>query len=221
MGNIIVVGEEKGGSTKTTTLTNLAAWLAQQGHDVIVLDTDKQATASNFIARRNAAIANGDDLPVIHCAQKTGEIYQTAIDLAHRYEYVLIDVSGRDSAELRQALVAADRLLMPLQASIADIETLGKMDELIKLARPMNPRLTVRAMIARAPNNPSGDEVSDARAFLADFPDIPLMRSLTRDRKIYRTALLEGRGVVEMKDARARAEIQLLAAEFFGDMIDE
>ncbi len=212
-----MVGVEKGGSTKTTTVTNLAVWLAHQGADVMLLDTDKQSTASNWVARRNAV---GGDLPVIHCTQKTGKIFSTVQDLAKRYEYVLIDVSGRDSGELREALVAADRLVMPLQASIADLETLEHMNELIGLASSMNSRLEVRAMIARAPNIPSNDELRDARELLTDFSEIHLLRGLTRDRKAYRTALLEGKGVIETKDGKAKAEIQLLADELLGDWIN-
>jgi chromosome partitioning protein len=36
-----------------------------------------------------------------------------------------------------------------------------------------------------------------------------------RDRKVYRDALLSGKAVTELDNGQARAEIQLLAGEFF------
>jgi chromosome partitioning protein len=90
---------------------------------------DPQGTASKWIGRRNDV-----GLPVIHCAQKTGEVFATAKDLAKRYELVIIDAGGRDSKELRSAMMAADVMLMPIQASIADLETLEHMSEVIGMA---------------------------------------------------------------------------------------
>lgn len=213
MGKIVLVGNEKGGSGKSTLITNLAVVLALAGIDVILLDGDPQATASKFIARRNA---NG--LPVIHCAQKTGEIFATAKDLANRYGIVLIDAGGRDSKELRSGMMAADLMLMPTQASIADLETLQHMSEVIGLAKSINMGLQIVSVLCRAPTNPSITEVADAREVFAEFKDIEVARSVIRDRKIYRDALLEGKGVVEMDNGKARAEVQLLVKEIFGDL---
>ena len=43
---IILIGGEKGGTGKTTVATNLAAIRASRGHDVLLVDTDKQGSAS-------------------------------------------------------------------------------------------------------------------------------------------------------------------------------
>ena len=40
---------------------------------------------------------------------------------------------------------------------------------------------------------------------------------VVRDRKVYRDALLEGKGVIEMTNSAAKAEIQLLAQEIFDE----
>ena len=44
--SVLVFGGEKGGTGKTTLATNIAAMLALKGKDVLLLDTDKQGTAS-------------------------------------------------------------------------------------------------------------------------------------------------------------------------------
>lgn len=208
MGKIIMIGGEKGGSGKSTTATNLAAHLALQGNDVMLLDADKQATATKWVARRNEA-----GYLQVHSVQKLGDIYRTALDLSQRYGFVVIDAGGRDSKELRTGMVAADVLYVPIKASQADLETLPVVDELVALARGMNPGLRVRTLLCMAPTNERIREVEDAQALLVHFPDLPLSGCIIRERKIYRDALLLGRSVVEMKNAEARAEIQLLGQE--------
>jgi chromosome partitioning protein len=64
-----------------------------------------------------------------------------------------------------------------------------------------------------APTNPAITEAEDAREYLADYPDITALRSVIRDRKVYRDAMSEGLGVVEMDNPKARAEVQLLVQE--------
>jgi chromosome partitioning protein len=65
------------------------------------------------------------------------------------------------------------------------------------------------------PHDPSPKEVRDAKEFLGEFENIALAGNSIGYRKIYKQALLEGLGVVEMSNAKARAEIQLLAYEVF------
>lgn len=207
---IVLIGGEKGGAGKSTLATNLAAYLATQDKDVILLDCDKQGTATKWVARRNEA-----GYKEVHSAQKVGDVYKTAVDLSKRYEYVIIDAGGRDSKELRTALVAADMVYVPLKASQADLETLPVVDELINLARGMNPNLQARSILCMAPTNEMIREVDDAKELLADFPDLPLSDCIIRERKIYRDAMLLGRGVVELKNSQARAEVELLAQEIF------
>lgn len=93
---ILLIGCEKGGAGKSNIGGNLGVWAALKGVDTIVLDADPQGSAAKFIARRNEA-----GLPVVHCVQKTGDVFATAKDLAQRYQLVIIDAGGRDSKELR------------------------------------------------------------------------------------------------------------------------
>jgi chromosome partitioning protein len=134
---------------------------------------------------------------------------------SHRYQVVIVDAGGRDSRELRTAASVADLMLMPIRASQADLETLPKVNELIGLARGFNPALQAYAVLSMAPTNPVIREVDDARELLAEFDQLKLAETIIRDRKVFRDAMLAGRGVVEMDNGQAKAEIQLLAQEFF------
>ena len=209
---ILLLGGEKGGTGKSTVAVNLAVWLACQGVDVVLIDTDVQRTASHFIDRRNAIA----DVPRVHSAEKHGNVFDTVRDLAKRYQQVIVDAGGRDSEELRTALVAAHTVYCPLKASQPDIETSTHMNELVKLARGMNPTLEARLLISMGPTNPVIHEAAEAREILGELPDFSLSDVVIRDRKVYRDAMIEGRGVIEMGNARAKYEIEALASEIYG-----
>ena len=53
--SIILIGGEKGGTGKTTLAVNLAALRASQGRDVLLIDTDIQASASYWAQSRDEA----------------------------------------------------------------------------------------------------------------------------------------------------------------------
>lgn len=208
---IVLFGGEKGGTGKSTLATNLCVWLASQGRDVILVDTDLQRTASHWVDRRNAL----EGLATIHCAERRGNVFHALRDLAKRYQEVVVDAGGRDSEELRTALVAAHRLYMPLKASQPDLETSLHMNELVKLARALNESLDARALISMAPTNPVINEPQEARELLSDLTELGLSSVIIRERKVYRDAIAEGRGVVEMGNEKATAEIQALATETY------
>jgi chromosome partitioning protein len=44
---IILIGSQKGGCGKSTTAVNICAELASLGHDVVLVDADRQCTAAN------------------------------------------------------------------------------------------------------------------------------------------------------------------------------
>jgi chromosome partitioning protein len=208
---IILIGAEKGGSGKSTLATNLAVHLAQQAVDLVLVDTDAQATSARFVERRDDTRAQ----PSIPCVQKTGDVSSTLRDLARRYQVVIVDAGGRDSREMRSAMAVADLMLIPARASQADLETLPKVNELVSLARGLNPELEATAVLSMAPTNPTIREVQDARELFSQFDQLTLADTTICERKVYRDALLSGNGVVELGNSQARAEIQLLAQEFF------
>ena len=208
---ILLLGGEKGGTGKSTLATNLAVWLANRDKDVILIDTDRQRTSSHFVDRRNER----GDLSRIHCAEKYGNVFDTVKDLSERYEHVLVDAGGRDSEELRTAMVAAHRLYVPLKASQPDLETSVHMNELVKLARGLNPRLDANLVISMGATHPAVHEDQEAAELLEELPEFRLSQVVIRERKVYRDAMAEGKGVVEMDNEKAAVEINRLASEIF------
>jgi chromosome partitioning protein len=214
--SIILIGGEKGGTGKTTLAVNLAARRALQGRDVLLIDTDVQASASYWAQSRDESGVR----PRVACIQKFGKGLQTEVrDLAARYQDLIIDAGGRDSVELRAALVVAERVFVPIQPSQFDIWTLGRMDDLVKTAQGFNPDLRAGVVISRASTNPSVSEVAEAQSLLADFEHLRLVPAVVRDRIAYRKAAREGLGVEELKpaDPKAVEEVRVLFEEVFDE----
>lgn len=211
MSMIVLVAAEKGGTGKSTIASNIAVHLARQNVDVVLVDTDGQATCARFSERRDEAGIG----PAVPCIQRTGDVAATLRDLSRRYQVIVVDAGGRDSREMRSAMAVSNLLLVPTRASQADLETLPKVNELVSLARGLNPDLKAFAVLSMAPSNPTIREVDDAREALSQFDQLELADTIIRDRKVYRDALLNGNGVVELSNSQACAEIQLLAQEFF------
>jgi chromosome partitioning protein len=133
---IVLIGGEKGGAGKSTIACNLAVFLASQEKDVLLLDADPQKTSSTWAYRRS--VISSQQLPKLNSAEKTGDIYETVVDFSKRYSFVIIDSGGRDSTELRSAMIACDVFYTPIKPSQIDIDTLGKMNELVEHASALN-----------------------------------------------------------------------------------
>lgn len=206
---IILCGGEKGGSGKTTIATNIAVWLLKQGRDVLIVDADPQMNASRWADRR----ANNDTLQLITCSQKTGEIRKHVVDLAGRYDDVVIDAGGRDSKELRSALLVAHIVLFPLRPSQFDLETIPHLSELLELAAEMRESPPeAHIVLSQCPTHPLIKEAAEARQALEGFP-IELAATAVRERRAFREAASQGTGVVELGKSLAQDEINALCAE--------
>lgn len=208
---IVLIGSQKGGCGKSTTAVNICAYLAGRGKDVVLIDADRQCTSANWAMDRQ----NNSSLPVVHCVQKYENIRETLLDLDKRYEFVIVDAAGRDSRELRTGMTASDILIVPFRPSQPDLDTLPNLQEIIVQAHDLNPELKVYGLITMAPTNPVIHETEEAREYLADYPEIKPLLTIIRDRKVYRDAMSDGLGVVEMDNPKARDELTRLMTEVF------
>ena len=207
---IVLVGGEKGGTGKTTLATNLAALRAGSGRDVLLVDTDRQGSASFWSAVRDEAVR--EELAAVPCVQVFGKgVARQLADLAGRYDDVVVDAGGRDSVELRSAMVGAERLYVPVQASQFDVWTLEQMDELVSQAQAINPDLQAGVVINRASTHPRVREADEARELVSDFEHLGYTGVVVRDRIAYRRAASEGRAVAEAAEPDAKAVAEMAA----------
>jgi chromosome partitioning protein len=120
---IIVVLGEKGGTGKTTLATNLAGMRAAANRDVLIIDADRQGSASYWTEKRDDLHSR---LPTVHCVQKFGNgLLRTVRDMARRYDDIVLDIGAGDSREGESALQVADCAIIPVQPAGLDVWTLS------------------------------------------------------------------------------------------------
>ena len=207
---IILIGGEKGGTGKTTIATNLASWLSVGGRDVLLLDADRQGTARRWCDRRS----DSESLAPVKCVERHGRLAGSVRDLATRFDDVVIDCGGHDSDELRSAMLVADVMFIPVQASMFDLETLGHVSELVYAAQTSNPSLRAMVFVSRAPTNQRSEEKAAIAALHGILPDyMSAVETVIHDRRAFRDAAKTGRGVLEWTDTKAKLEFKAFAAE--------
>lgn len=213
---IILVGGEKGGTGKTTVVTNVAALAIQNNKDLLLVDTDKQGSASSWASVRD----ENDSVQRIPCVQKFGEnIAREVKSLNEKYTDVLIDAGGQNSQELRAAMLVADKLFIPIQAAQFDVWTLGVMDKLVNQAKVFNEKLQAYILINRASTNPSINEIEEVKEVLEEFEHLKLSSNIIRERIAFRKAARGGLSVAELtkQDAKATAEVIELYKEIYNE----
>ena len=203
---VILICGEKGGTGKTTLAVNLAAYRQGAGRSVLIIDTDPQRSASDWCYFRKQA-----GLPPIDCAQlRAGAMMAAVPGYATRYQDVIIDAGGRDNPEMRAGLVLADLVLLPVRASQYDLASVDKMRALLDQVRPANARIRCLVVINSVKNNPRIPEFSEALQTIQQYDDIEVHTAPIYDRMSYARSGAEGRGVHEMADTKAAAEISTL-----------
>ena len=212
---IILVGGEKGGAGKSCLAQNLSVYLQTKNRDVLLLDADPQGTTTDWIKERD----DNEQLKNIPSVQASGNIRLVLKDLAKRYQDIVIDAGGQDSEALRSAMTIATHMLLPFRPKRRDLKTLDHMEQVLKLAKAVNPDLNARAIITQCPTLPSQvQRILDAKDACESFGLIAL-NQFTTNRNVYDDADENGLSVFEMSsDEKAKQEIEQIAKEFLGDL---
>ncbi len=150
---VIVLGNEKGGSGKSTAAMHLIVGLLRAGKTVGSIDIDsRQATLTRYLENRAIlAEKKGVDLPLPthrliprakvsdpNAAADEAERFTEALDaLSRNCDVVVIDTPGSDDALSRLAHSCADTLITPMNDSFVDFDLLAKVDpDTHKILRP-------------------------------------------------------------------------------------
>lgn len=213
---IVVVGSEKGGTGKTTIATNLAIYRAQVGRDVLLLDADPQGSAIEFSRVRESE----GHMPTVTCVMVTGRSVAGEVrKLAPRFDDVVIDVGGRDSAALRSSMLVAQVMVVPCLPGQFDVWSIEGMNALVREAAALNEPLRAVTVLNKVDTNPRMGLADEAAEMTKDLSHIRLLDVRLGYRVAYRRAAAEGQAVSELikKDQRAIAEIENLMREVFQD----
>ncbi|MGH7070704.1 MAG: division plane positioning ATPase MipZ [Acetobacteraceae bacterium] len=142
---LIVLGNEKGGSGKSTTAMHLIVGLLRDGYRVGAIDLDaRQATLGSYVAAREAFVAahgvalrrprliaiprSEADSRAQAEAEERQRFTAALAELSRECEIVVIDCPGSDTYLSRLGHAHADTLITPINDSFVDFAMLAKVD---------------------------------------------------------------------------------------------
>jgi chromosome partitioning protein len=189
----IAIISQKGGAGKTTLALHLAAAAQDSGRTALVIDTDPQATASQWAAWRDDAPPEVIDSPPPRLAAKVAQAR------AQGAEVIVIDTPPHADSAARAAVEAAELVLIPCRPSAFDLSAIQTTAKLVQLLR--KPAFVV--FIAGPPNAP---RIYQEAGELVEGFGTPPCPVLLPDRAAYRHASAEGRTVMEYEPAGKAAE---------------
>ena len=146
--HVLVIGNEKGGSGKSTTAMHIVVSLLSDGARVATIDLDaRQGTFTRYIENRAAYARRRDialPLPEHQSVVASGDPadekgrFEAALEkVVPTFDYVVIDTPGSDTHLSRLAHTWADTLLTPLNDSFIDLDLLARVDpDTLKIVRP-------------------------------------------------------------------------------------
>jgi chromosome partitioning protein len=191
-----LIANPKGGSGKSTLATNLAGYLANRGHDVMLGDTDRQQSAREWLAIRPF------ELPTI-------ETWETGTDNVARppkgTSHIVLDTpAGLGGKLLDKVLKLSTRVIVPVQPSLFDmLATRHFLTALLaeKAVRKGKADVAVVGMRVDARTRAAGE----LERFFATF-ELPVLTYL-RDTQIYVQATAAGMTLFDLPPSRAERDL--------------
>ncbi|AKH20442.1 division plane positioning ATPase MipZ [Sedimenticola thiotaurini] len=208
---ITVVGSLKGGSGKSTVTFNLAIWLAMADTDVQLIDLDPQATLRDVAEVRDEEGYR----PQITVQDKK----QLDSDELRQCDEVLIDIGTADLEMMKRAIRLADRILVPVPPSQADIWSTQRFIQFVN-ATTEGDVPEIIGFINRGDTHHAVRETDEAAAALVSLPGIRFIKPRLSQRTIFRRSFSEGLAVFELNPkGKGSKELNALCAKLYPDVL--
>ena len=201
---ILTVAQQKGGAGKTTAVIQLATTLADQGHDVALVDIDPQGSLTEWMKIREHKSRNASTLPFSFVG---GWRLESELErLSHDHSFVIVDSPPHAETEIKLAIRAADLVIIPCQPSPLDV---WASKSTLNLAVSESRRAML--LLNRVP--PRGRNLDDTLAAIRR-EGYPAMVARLGNRQAFVTSLAKGLGVIENEPrSTAAAECRQLGEE--------
>lgn len=194
----IAIVSQKGGSGKTTLAVNLAAAAEAAGQVALIIDTDPQATATQWGAWRS------DRAPEVIDSAPPRIQHKIAAAKAQGATFIVLDTPPHADSTASRAVEAADLVLIPCRPSAFDLAAIKTTISLVRLFD--KPAFVV--FTAGPPHAPR--MYDEAIELLRGFGVASCPRMLP-DRAVFRHASAAGASVIEVEpNGKATAEIAAL-----------
>ena len=207
---LTVVGNLKGGTGKSTVAFNLAVWLAHEKPGVKAFDLDPQATLIDVVQVRTEdgiepIFEVSDDIEELQALAKT--------DLKQE---IIIDVSASNMPDLEIAVSLADRVLIPVQPSQADIWSTQRFLKIISKCLTPEKNTEVLGFVNRADTHSGVRETDEAEEAIEMLRNIQALNVRMYQRTAYRRSFSEGLGVFELDPmGKAAKEMKNLVSTLY------
>jgi chromosome partitioning protein len=205
---LTVVGNLKGGTGKSTVAFNLAVWLAHDKAGVMAFDLDPQCTLVDVCDVRSE---DGYE-PVFKVSTNLDELKTLASDATNK-QPIIVDMSASNMPAMEKAISLADRILIPVQPSQADIWSTQRFLKIVKDNINSENKPEVLGFINRADTHIGIRETDEAEQALQMMQGIKAIDIRLYQRTAYRRSFSEGLGVFELDPmGKASKEMKKLAA---------
>jgi chromosome partitioning protein len=203
---IISVTSLKGGVGKSTLVQNLAVCMAHNGYKVAIADADANQSCLRWSALRN------EQLPIVPAFGTPEKTLAANIkQLARDYDIVLIDGTPTLDRITSKIILLADMLIIPILPSGLDMwatEIFLERYENAKVEKEQN----IPAFMVLNQYQKQISFNREVKSVLEDTP-IELLENSLRPRTAYREVVVQGKGVIEYKDEKAKIEVMKLYEE--------
>lgn len=211
---IVSITNLKGGVGKSTLTQNLAVALSKKGINLCIADTDfEQKTSVKWSGVRSQMGEELNEIPVF-LINPDSISDQVLNKLGKNYDLVLIDGTPALTELTTRIIIISDVVITPILASATDVwaldtflnryreakitkESMGGNVELAVVLNKFNSRINLDRDI--------GEAVNDL--------GIRVLETQLSTRVAYKEATVQGLGVVEMGDRKAKKEIEKLTEE--------
>ncbi|MDR0968738.1 MAG: division plane positioning ATPase MipZ [Holosporaceae bacterium] len=145
---VIVFGNEKGGTGKSTIAMHIAIYLLQEGFKVGTIDVDaRQGTLTRYVERRknagedvktpeHVAVFRSEDRDADKAKSADAESFKNATQRLSDCDFIIVDTPGNDTYLSQFAHSYADTLVTPLNDSFVDLDVLVKIGDNMKILGP-------------------------------------------------------------------------------------
>jgi chromosome partitioning protein len=201
---IISLINQKGGVGKTTAAVNLASGLAENGHRILVVDTDPQGSVIQW-----QSIADGGKLEVLHLPSP--EMKKELNTLRRRYDHIVVDSPPAIEAITRAVIEVSNLAIIPIAPSPLDIWSSKETIALVKTLGKKYRKLMAKILIYRKiPGTRLGKEAREAmRSY-----DLDIFSTEISQRIVFVEAMIAGLSVLKFApNSIAADEIRSLCDE--------
>jgi chromosome partitioning protein len=190
------VVNQKGGVAKSTTTQNLAVAIAQKGLRVLIIDTDQQQTSVKWY---NVRVTAGLSSPTVMSCVDANALAANIKAFSQTFDVILIDGAAGVNLTTAAAIRCSDLVLVPVPASIKDLESTAETVTLIhRIQGESATGSTPKAVFLMSRTKPRQKVAKDFDETLLDL-GLPVLESQLVERSAYVAADLVSKAVVEHK----------------------